>query len=85
MKPIYEENKLKYYKEDISSNNSLIEKIYSLEGKHLIAKENVEEIEENTEAIKILQRFDKKQCIVCDTENIDTQKLLKRKSLIKIK
>jgi ABC-type lipoprotein export system ATPase subunit len=78
-KPIYEENKLKYYKEDISSNNSLIEKIYSLEGKHLIAKENVEEIEENTEAIKILQRFDKKQCIVCDTENIDTQKLLKKK------
>lgn len=78
-KPDYEEKKLIYYKEDISNSNSLIEKIYSLKDKHLIPEENVEEIEENTEAIKILQRFNKRQCIVCDTKDIDAKKLLEKK------
>ncbi len=41
---------------------------------------HVREIEENTEAISILNRFHKDQCIVCDTRGIDWAALLAAKT-----
>ena len=41
--------------------------------------QKVREVEENSEAIAILKRFHKNQCIVCDTCGIDPDKLLVQK------
>ena len=41
--------------------------------------QKVREVEENSEAIAILSRFQKNQCIVCDTCGIDPEKLLVQK------
>jgi hypothetical protein len=47
----------------------------------LASNEHIKEVEENTEAIKILSHFNyKSQCIVCDSENIDVKELLDKKS-----
>jgi len=76
----YEEVKLQFLKTDISNTGSIIVQIESLAKKTLVANSQVRQIEENTEAIKILNRFQKNQCIVCDTDDIDWQNLLTAKT-----
>ena len=77
----YEESKLQFLKADIASADSIIAQIVRLAEKSLAANTQVRQVEENTEAIKILNRFQKDQCIVCDTDNIDWQSLLTAKTV----
>ena len=59
----------------------MIEEIESLEVTKMTANAQIKEIEENTEALRILNHFHyKKQCIVCDTEDIDIDQLLQKKT-----
>lgn len=76
----YDNAKLQFLKTDISNAGSIITQIESLAKKALVANSQVRQIEENTEAIKILNRFQKDQCIVCDTDDIDWQSLLTAKT-----
>lgn len=77
----YDETKLQFLKNDIANANSIIRQIEKLDSKTLSPNSHVREIEENTEAIIILSRFQKNQCIVCDTDGIDWQSLLEKKTV----
>lgn len=60
---------------------SLIDDIESIDTSKIVHNAHIKEVEENTEAIKILSHFNHKdQCIVCDSENIDVTELLDRKT-----
>lgn len=72
--------KLTFLKSDYASKDSVIQQIEQLGSKTLYSNPHVHEIEENTEAIGILNRFHKDQCIVCDTTDIDWQALLTAKT-----
>lgn len=79
--PEYEQEKLDYIISDLSENNSLIIEIESIDASKLANNSHIKEVEENTEAIRILSRFNyKKQCIVCDTEGINSEILLNKKT-----
>jgi ABC-type lipoprotein export system ATPase subunit len=78
--PEYDKKKLQFLKRDCSNANSIIGQIEKLANKTLSPNSHVREIEENTEAINILSRFQKNQCIVCDTDGIDWQSLLTKKT-----
>lgn len=79
--PEYEEEKLDYIISDLSENNPLIIEIESIDVSKLANNSHIKEVEENTEAIRILSRFNyKQQCIVCDTEGIDYENLLDKKT-----
>lgn len=79
--PQYEEEKLDYIISDLSENNPLIIEIESIDVSKLANNSHIKEVEENTEAIRILSRFNyKQQCIVCDTEGIDSENLLDKKT-----
>ena len=75
-----EQRKIDFLKADYASKDSVIQKIDKLGTRNIQSNPHVHEIEENTEAISILERFKKDQCIVCDTTEIDWQKLLMSKS-----
>ena len=76
----YDEDKLKYLIKDLSAKTSLIEEIEALDTKKILSNPHIKEVEENSEAIKILEHFNyKNQCIVCDTNDIDITGLLERK------
>lgn len=77
----YDEQKLNFLKIDYAAKDSLIKKIEQLSLDPIVSNPHVHEIEENTEAITILNRFHKEQCIVCDTEGIDREALIVAKSL----
>ena len=66
--------------EDYSRKKPIIPQIEVLAGETLLPNLHVREIEENTEAISILNRFHKDQCIVCDTRGIDWAALLAAKT-----
>lgn len=72
--------KLAFLKSDYVSKESIIQQIEKLTEKAIVANPQVHEVEENSEAIRILDRFHKDQCIVCDSENIDWQLLLLSKT-----
>lgn len=77
----YDEDKLKFLIEDMASKASLIKEIEAIDINKLTSNTHIKEIEENTEAIKILNNFNyKEQCIVCDTENINVKELVDRKT-----
>lgn len=79
--PEYEEDKLEYIISDLSEKNPFIIESETIDTNKLANNSHIKEIEENTEAIKILSRFNyKKQCIVCDSNGIDSEKLLNKKS-----
>ena len=78
--PEYDNAKLQFLQNDIPDKNSVIQKIYDLSAKTLTSNPYVHQIEENTEAIKILNRFHKDQCIVCDKTDIDWKTLLSVKT-----
>lgn len=79
--PEYEQDKLAYVISDLSEKKSLIAEIAVLDVNKLANNSHIKEIEENTEAIRILSRFNyKQQCIVCDSEGIDSNNLLDKKT-----
>lgn len=79
--PDYEQDKLDYIISDLSEMNPLIAEIETIDTSKLANNSHIKEIEENTEAIKILSRFSyKDQCIVCDSNGIDSENLLNKKS-----
>ena len=79
--PYYEQDKLDYIISDLSEKNPLIIEIETIDTDKLSNNPHIKEIEENTEAIKILSRFGyKDQCIVCDSDGIDAENLLSKKS-----
>lgn len=79
--PDYEQAKLDYIISDLSEKNPLITEIETIDTSKLANNSHIKEIEENTEAIKILSRFSyKDQCIVCDSNGIDSENLLNKKS-----
>ncbi len=70
--PGYSKEKLDYLIEDLLSKKSILEKVLCLKSSTITINEEIEQIEENTEAIKILKRFPNvHKCIVCDSNNID--------------
>ena len=73
-------DKLNFFKNDYANKDSIISQIENLEGHGVPKNPKIREIEENTEAINILNRFSKNQCIVCDTLDIDRELLLKKKT-----
>lgn len=79
--PEFEQEKLDYVISDLSENNSLIVEIESIDVSKLVNNSHIKEVEENTEAIRILSRFNyKEQCIVCDSEGINSEDLLNKKT-----
>lgn len=79
--PDYEQAKLDYIITDLSEKNPLVIEIETIDTSKLAHNSHIKEIEENTEAIKILSRFGyKDQCIVCDSNGIDSENLLNKKS-----
>lgn len=79
--PDYEQAKLDYIISDLSEKNPLVIEIETIDTNKLAYNSHIKEIEENTEAIKILSRFAyKDQCIVCDSNGIDSENLLNKKS-----
>ena len=79
--PDYEQAKLDYIISDLSEKNPLVIEIETIDTSKLAHNSHIKEIEENTEAIKILSRFSyKDQCIVCDSNGIDSENLLNKKS-----
>jgi len=77
--PEFDRAKLQFLQNDISDKDSIIRKIEDINAKPLVSSPHVHQIEENTEAINILNRFHKDQCIVCDTADIDWKTLLASK------
>lgn len=79
--PEYEEDKLDYLIKGLSEKTSLIDEIESIDTRQISSNSHIKEVEENTEAIKILSHFNyKNQCIVCDTEEINVEELLDKKT-----
>lgn len=77
----YDEDKMQYVINDFSSKSLLIAAIEGLDIEKIVGNEHIREVEENTEAIKILTQFKHKhQCVVCDAEDIDSNKLLEKKT-----
>ena len=78
--PEYETPKMDFLIKDYNKKNPIIIKIEKLADEALTPNLHVREIEENNEAISILSRFHKTQCIVCDTNGIDWEYLLETKT-----
>jgi len=76
----YDDKKLGFLQKDIGGKESIIEKIVKVCSEPLAPNPKVRQIEENTAAIDILNRFHKDQCIVCDNEEIDWGVLLSSKT-----
>ena len=77
--PEHNAEKLDFLQKDMSSEDCLILKIEEIYAKPIPPIPMVGQVEENSEAIKILNRFHKDRCIVCDTEGIDWKNLLSSK------
>ena len=77
--PDYDQAKFDFLVSDYSSNISAIEKVLQLSGKQVKADPGVMRIEENDDAIRILEKYDyATDCIVCDRD-IDRPLLLEKK------
>lgn len=72
--------KLVFLRSDYASKDSVIQQIEKLAKNAVVANPQIHEVEENSEAIRILDRFHKDQCIVCDSEDIDWEALLSAKT-----
>lgn len=74
-----------FIKENYKDTKSIIYKIMNINISDIKQNIKVKEIEENNEAIKIINKFlYKEECIVCDNKNYDKEKLLKSKENNKI-
>lgn len=73
------ENKYNYLISNYSNSDSIIKKIMNIQGS-ISKNEKIQEIEENSIAIDILEQYgDKHQCIVCDSDINNPDELLKYK------
>jgi len=79
--PDYDQDHLNYLIEDFGKKKPVITQLEALASETIRPNQHVREIEENTEAISILSRFHKDQCIVCDTQGIDWEMLLTNKTI----
>lgn len=67
----YEEEKLQFFIDDIENNNSIILRIKNIVENEFRKNPNIEEIEENTIAIEILNKYpNKDHCIICDNQDL---------------
>lgn len=70
----------KYIIENSKDDNCIINKINKLDINDIKKNVSIKEIEEDQEAINILEKFSyKEQCIVCDNKDYNQDKLLKSK------
>ena len=70
----------KYIIENSKDDNCIINKINKLDMNDIKKNVSIKEIEEDQEAINILEKFSyKEQCIVCDNKDYNQDKLLKSK------
>ena len=77
----YEEDKFYFIINDFGSKDSVIEKIEKLKLDKIICNPRVRKVEENEDALSILNKFkNRSQCIVCDTDNIDSESLIEKKT-----
>lgn len=77
----YDEAKLEYFMNDLSTSKSLILEIESIDTTLVTQNIRIREVEKNTEAIRILSHFcDTEECIVCDSINIGRENLLAKKT-----
>ncbi len=77
----YDEAKLEYFMNDLSTSKSLILEIESIDTTLVTQNTRIREVEKNTEAIRILSHFcDTEECIVCDSINIGRENLLAKKT-----
>lgn len=81
---VYEEDKFDFLINNYTEETSVLYKLMNIESKNIIKQERVTEIEENDIAIRVLNKYlDRKDCIVCDTEDIDAKSLIEKKDLNK--
>ena len=79
--PEFDKEKLDYIIFDLSEKNPLSNEIEAIDTSELSNNACIKQVEENTEAIKLLSHFRyKNQCVVCDTNGIDPESLLNKKS-----
>lgn len=78
--PEFDSNKWNYFINDINDKASLIKTLFQLPLDQVTSNPLVNQIEENTEALKVLEKFPlKTQCIVCDNDKIDSPALFSSK------
>lgn len=78
--PEYDEEKINFFVSNYADKESIIFQIENIDIPILSPNTHIREVEENTEAINILMRFQKEQCIVCDTTEIGREHLLVKKT-----
>lgn len=70
--------------EDFNSANPMIPRIENLTVTELVRNEHIREVEENNDAIVLLNKYiDKQQCVVCDNDIDNPHELLEHKTLNK--
>ena len=76
----YDSEKFKFLCENYGDDKSIIYKILKLEEHKFIKNEQVAKIEENSDAMSILKKYNNKhECIVCDNPEYDSTKLFDKK------
>ncbi len=79
--PEFDTSKWNYFITDINDKASLIRTLFQLPLEQVTSNPLVNQIEENTEALKVLTKFPlKTQCIVCDNDKIDSPALFSTKT-----
>lgn len=67
-------------KEFVINNTELVNQILKFDIDKIVANEEIKEVEQNDDAIRILGKYkDMRTCIVCDNDNIDRDLLLNKK------
>ena len=76
-----EDDVYKFIKDNYKDTKSIIYRIMSLNIEDIKQNKKVKEIEENDEAIKVINKFlYKDECVVCDNKDYDKEKLLENKN-----
>ena len=76
----YDDSKFKFFIDDFAGKKSIVEEVLNISTSQITINARINEIEENDEAIKILNKFlDKDECIVCDSKGIDPKALVEEK------
>ena len=77
----HDDSKADFIIDDLSKKDSVILELENLNINDLAKDAHVKEIEENEEALRVLDKFkNKNQCIVCDTDGINSALLIKEKT-----
>jgi ABC-type lipoprotein export system ATPase subunit len=76
----YEQSKFEYLIDHIDKKDSLLRNVLDMKFGNFNKNEQVKEIEENSFALKVLNKFPyKDDCVVCDQENINVDQLIGKK------